>query len=53
MDRVQNDLYEMCFYILKLLETSKEKGLISDSEYEMHVKLKKLFIHQEKNKLSR
>ncbi len=52
MDRVHDDLYEMCFRVLQLLDVLKEKGLISDSEYEMHVKLKKLFIHQEKNKLS-
>jgi hypothetical protein len=52
VDRVQNDLYEMCIHFLKLLEIAKEKGVISNYEYEMHVKLKKLFIHQEKNKLS-
>jgi hypothetical protein len=52
VDRVRDDLYEMCLCLLQLLDNLKEKGMISDSEYEMHVKLKKLFIHQEKNKLS-
>ncbi|MCF6461511.1 hypothetical protein, partial [Clostridium sp. Cult3] len=53
VDRVNKDLYELCSRFLQLLELSKEKGIISDSEYELHVKLKQLFIHQEKNKLSK
>jgi len=52
VDRVQYDLYELCLDFLVILKKSKEAGIISDFEYESHVKLKKLFIHQEKSKLS-
>ncbi|NLV77606.1 MAG: hypothetical protein GX023_11675 [Tissierellia bacterium] len=52
MDRVGKELYELCCSFLQLLEVLKKKGIISDSEYELHGKLKEQFIHQEKNKLS-
>ncbi|HSH35190.1 hypothetical protein [Schnuerera sp.] len=52
MDRVENDLYELCTDFLLLLDSLKETEKISEAEYELHVKLKKLFIHQEKSKLS-
>ena len=52
MDRVHNDLCELCFQFLKLLELFREKGIISDAEYEIYGRQKKLFIHEEKNKLS-
>ena len=52
MDRVQDDLCDLCYHFLLILKELKETGEISEVEYEMHVKLKKLFIHQEKNKLS-
>ena len=53
MNKVQDDLFELCFRFLQLLETFREKGIISDSEYEILGKQKKLFIYQKNNKLSR
>ncbi len=52
MDKIQEDLFELCIHFLRLLEMLKEKGLISDSEYEILGRQKRLFIHQKKNKLS-
>ena len=52
MDKIKEELSELCFRFLELLEIFKEKGIISDEEYEILVREKKLFIHQEKSKLS-
>jgi len=52
MDKVCEDLYKLCFCFLQILEGYREKGIISDSEYEILGKEKKLFIHDKKNKLS-
>ena len=52
MNKVQDDLFELCFRFLQLLETFREKGIISDSEYEVLGRQKKLFIYQKNNKLS-
>lgn len=52
MDKVQEDLFELCFRFLQLLEFFKERGIISDAEYEVLGRQKRLFIHQEKSKLS-
>lgn len=46
MDKVQEELYEVCLNFLQLLQASKEEGLISDFEYESHIKFKKLFIQE-------
>lgn len=50
MDRVENDLYELCTDFLLLLDSLKKTGKISETEYELHVEFKRLFIHQEKRR---
>ncbi|CCQ94065.1 conserved hypothetical protein [[Clostridium] ultunense Esp] len=50
MDRVENELYELCADFLLLLDSLKRTDKISEAEYELHVKIKKLFIHQEKRR---
>ncbi|WP_236911427.1 hypothetical protein [Clostridium sp. Cult1] len=52
MDRVEYELCELCTDFLLLLDTLRKAEKISQVEYESHVKFKKLFIHQKKNKLS-
>ena len=52
MDKIQEDLFELCFHFLQLLEIFREKGIISDSEYEVLGRQKKLFIYQKNSKLS-
>jgi len=52
VDSIRGDLLELCLRFLQLLDTLKEKGLISDTEYEIFSRQKRLFIHQEKSKLS-
>ena len=50
MDKIQEDLFELCIHFLRLLEMLKEKGLISDSEYEILGRQKDCL--STKNKLS-
>lgn len=52
VDKINEDICELCYQFLNLLESLREKGIISDHEFILHSKSKKLFIHQEKNKLS-
>ncbi|WP_236913841.1 hypothetical protein [Clostridium sp. Cult2] len=53
MDRIENELFELCTDFFQLLDALKRTGKISRTEYESHIKFKKLFIHQkEKSKLS-
>ncbi|GMG96682.1 hypothetical protein [Tepidimicrobium xylanilyticum] len=52
MDKIDNEILQLCTDFLLLLEKLKEMGRISEIEFESHVKLKKRFIHQEKSKLS-
>ncbi|WP_157752594.1 hypothetical protein [Schnuerera ultunensis] len=50
MDRVKYELCELCTDFLLLLDTLRKAEKISQVEYELHVKIKKLFIHQEKRR---
>ena len=52
MDTIERDLLELCLCFLELVDRLKEKGMISEAEYEIYGRQKKLFIHNEKSKLS-
>jgi hypothetical protein len=52
VDTIRGDLLELCLRFLELLDILKEKGMISDAEYEIYGRQKRLFIHKEKSKPS-
>ncbi len=52
VDRIENEIFQLCTDFLFLLEELKRKKKISEVEFESHTRLKNLFIHQEKSKLS-
>lgn len=52
MDTIQGELLELCLCFLELLDKLKEKGMISEAEYEVYSRQKRLFVHNEKSKLS-
>ncbi|SHI84034.1 hypothetical protein SAMN02745975_00725 [Geosporobacter subterraneus DSM 17957] len=41
---IENDLRLLCIQMIDLLTKMKENGIISEDEYQEHIRLKRMFI---------
>lgn len=54
IDRIENNLEELSLKLIQILKDHRDRGLISNAEYENHIKVKKGFLNylNEKRKIS-